>query len=204
VGARTLLEIAVAEAYAAGITSVFVTSDSRDILDSIQKQFLSTNLILRSPSAATDSATAREVVQDFLDQAPTVKESDYIAYLQPTSPLRKSCHIKAAISWIDSGLSSKIVSVVSSPYPNEKVVSIVNEKIVVPDGANPSGNRQDFEPAFYPNGAIYIFLVEEFLQAGEIPVHGAMALEMDKFSSIDIDSIEDLELARLIFKSESI
>ncbi|MFM6967270.1 MAG: cytidylyltransferase domain-containing protein, partial [Rhodoluna sp.] len=58
----------------------------------------------RSPFAASDEATAADVIRDYFQSADVVLDGDpWIVYLQPTSPARTGVHVEAAFDLIASG-----------------------------------------------------------------------------------------------------
>jgi N-acylneuraminate cytidylyltransferase len=64
-----------------------------------------------------------------------------------------------------------------------------------------TANRQSLPQAYTPNGAIYIFPAERFLELGRFPIVGSYPLIMSQDESIDIDSVEDLHRANIILGS---
>lgn len=173
----------------------YVSSDSSDILDIAGANGL--QAIRRSTEASSDEALARDVVLDFLDKIPnTTKKNLTIIYLQPTSPLREGRHIDEAYSlFLESG-KKPVVAIAEPSLSREKYVQLDRQKRIRPIGTgSPTMNRQSGNSYFYPNGAIYIFSVEDFLEQGDIPVKGSMAYLMDKRSSLDIDDAIDLLIA---------
>ena len=66
----------------------------------IQLQFLimlnsRVNAILRPESLATDESTSSEVIEHFISEIEDDSDDFAILYLQPTSPLRNSSHIRS-------------------------------------------------------------------------------------------------------------
>ena len=199
VGGHSLVARAVLSAQGAGLLlDCFVSSDDDEIL--AHATDLGAQVHRRQPEAASDAARASQVVTDFLDGHDEFRESDHIVYLQPTSPFRTAEHVAEAINLLESSGAGSVVSVVScSQLPQKSLV--VNQLGVLEQGLfgqDPGGNRQDFAPSVYPNGALYIFSVGNFLERGEIPVVGAVPFRMGLIDSIDVDNPEDLELARRI------
>ena len=74
---------------------------------------------------------------------------------------------------------------------NEKVISFFNEKFV-------TSNRQALPRIYFPNGAIYIFYIKDFLKNKKIPIKNSLPFFMSKKDSIDIDDKYDLEYANLL------
>ena len=136
------------------------------------------------------------VINEFIKKK-KLKKNDVIVYLQPTSPLRKASHIREAIKMFKKNNSKNLISVkkidmniyksltINSGY----LKNIFNEKYSVL-------NRQKFPSTYVPNGAIYIFLVKNFLK--NISHKGGIAFIMNETDSIDIDEYRDLLNAREI------
>jgi len=201
IGTKTLLQIAIEGAVSSGhIDSVIVSSDGKHILAEALKH----NAIPheRPSQIATDNSLARDVVFDFL-QSPfghSLESTDFIVYLQPTSPFRSSNHIVDSIRLSKKHAGKSVVSVVKIPASLERIVIIDNFSLkalrAIP--SMPSKNRQDLTEVYTANGALYLFSIEEFLRQGDIPILESVPYLMTQHDSIDIDSIEDLEFARLI------
>lgn len=173
----------------------FVSSDSTEILGLAEKFGVTT--LLRSKEASCDESLAKDVVLDFLDKIPDrTRKNLAIIYLQPTSPLREGHHIEEAYSlFLESGMNP-VVSVVEPMLIREKYLQTDHQKKLQPaSGESPTINRQSGGNYLYPNGAIYIFTVADFLETGDIPVEGSLGYKMDKRSSLDIDDSIDLLIA---------
>jgi N-acylneuraminate cytidylyltransferase len=98
--------------------------------------------------------------------------------------------------------SKGVVSVVeASPHPSKSVTQ-KDSLLFVNKESSPTENRQNLRKMYYPNGALYIFSIEDFYRFGDVPIQGCSALEMDKIASLDIDSALDLHLARLVWAHE--
>ena len=199
VGAFTLLERAIRSASLSEVVNhTFVSSDDDEVLDVGRKNNVS--LVRRTAVASSSEATAEMVVDDFLasPEGAQLKQEDYLVYLQPTSPFRTAQHVCEALSRLQASDNSSIVSVKKvSEYP-AKTVRVSSSQIISPgnDWAGGSTNRQLIEASYCPNGAIYAFSIAAYRAAGGFPIVGALAYEIGTISSIDIDTPEDLEIAR--------
>ena len=201
IGKSTLVQLAAASAFGAGLSQVYLSTDSEEILRTTLDSFPETCQIKRSEYSASDRATASDVVSDFLEKAPEIADDTFVVYLQPTSPFRTATHVAAAMSMVDAQDCTGVVSVIeSSPNPI-KAVQVVDGQIELFEFSSPTENRQHLPVAFFPNGAIYIFSVKAFRQIGDVPIQGTLPFIMDKVSSLDIDSVDDLDLARIIWSN---
>jgi CMP-N-acetylneuraminic acid synthetase len=175
------------------IDRVYVSSDEDAILKIARAMGVDT--LKRSKVASSDTATANMVVFDFISQLPQseVIDDPIIVYLQPTSPLRTASHIDGAFCEMELANVLQCISVVElkkSPY---KSFVLSNESMLKSlfDEEFTSANRQTLPTAYYPNGAIYIFLLSEFIKNGNFPSNGSLPFIMTENESIDIDTEDD-------------
>lgn len=197
IGNKSLLDITIQEAKKIKeINEVIVSSESLIIKDICKKQKIS--FFKRNKLFSNHNATSAMVINEFIKKK-KLKKNDVIVYLQPTSPLRKAPHIREAIKMFKKNNSKNLISVkkitmniyksltINSGY----LKNIFNEKYSVL-------NRQNFPSTYVPNGAIYIFLVKNFLKKKYITHNRGIAYIMNETDSIDIDEYRDLLNARKI------
>lgn len=196
---KTLVQIACEEAQKAGfINETFVSTDSPDIIEEAQRLSVASPYIRKS-ECSTDLAPMIMVLQEFLDWMDgSDRKAEAIVLLQPTSPLRLSCHIDEACKLYLSGKFDTVVSVVRVPHQchPRKVMSLRDEKLspYMLDGPQ-MGNTGDLDPAFARNGpAILISSIEDIRQ-GRLYGSRVGAYEMEPEFSVDIDTQEDFDLA---------
>lgn len=195
---HSLVERAILSAIGAvAVDMTYLSSDDDDILNVGRSMGIA--VYKRESRAADDAATADDVVLDFITRLPKVElENDpYIVYLQPTSPFRTSVHIDNAFREMGEKKCTTCISVISltkSPY---KSFILTSDGLLKPMFGErfSSSNRQALPPAYYPNGAIYIFPISEFTRRGTFPSEGSLPFVMDENVSIDIDTEEDIAIA---------
>lgn len=187
------------------IDLVYVSSDDDEILKYASQAGA---LTVRRPNAlAGDTTSAVEVVQHFATQLPEdiAKQNPYIIYLQPTSPLRTSQHIEAALSKMDKADAHTIVSVrelEKSPYKSFKLdangmlESLFDERLS-------NARRQDLPVTYIPNGAIYVFRISDFAERGGFPSNGSLPYVMNDIDSLDVDTEEDLRRLEIIIGTKN-
>lgn len=182
------------------VDQVWVSTDDCEISE-IAKQF-GAMIIERPDYLAKDSSSAVEVVEHFKDTlSEALNEQDtMLVYLQPTSPMRNALHLDTALLEMERANVSNLVSVVkckSSPYKsfkfneNNMLQSLFGER-------SSNSNRQDLPQCYYPNGAIYAFMLKDFKKRGGFPSDGAFPFVMTDRDSVDIDSEDDLCAVEII------
>ena len=198
---RTLLQRVIDSAINSNkFSEIYVSSENHEILSLARTTGVS--VLERAVEAATDSATADDVVSDFLSKL-KVREVDRVrlTYLQPTSPFRTSDHINGALDVANTHESRSCVSICKVSQHPEKMLRIASgslESYSTSHIQNLSANRQALPTIYLPNGAIYVFPVPRFQKIQTFPIKGSGYIEMDAVSSVDIDSAIDLTLARAL------
>ena len=127
---------------------------------------------------------------------------DFLALLQPTSPLRSSQDIDTAVELLLAKKADALISVYESDFNHHKAF-VVNQKGFL-DGLVSRDKifkpRQEKPILYVPNGAIYIIKVSKFLQNQFFLVDKTIHYLMSREKSLDIDTIDDLKTFRKILK----
>jgi len=121
--------------------------------------------------------------------------------LQPTSPLRTTDDISAAIALADERAADSVVSVSSgATHPNllKRVTDEGRLEDLVPH--DPVLRRQDLEPVYSLNGAIYLASRDLLLKRESFYSDRTYAYVMPPERSIDVDAPWDLYLCDLILR----
>jgi CMP-N-acetylneuraminic acid synthetase len=199
----TLLERAIKSAVDCQFVDAVLVSTDDDEMESVSLRH-GVGVHRRRDSAAADDATATDVVRDVMDSDVLSVHGEHIllVYLQPTSPFRTSAHVTEALSSMASAGASRCVSVVASEHPPQKALVVGPDGLTSPlfDAESVTANRQTLRPTWRPNGAIYVFSVDDFRAEGSFPVTKSVPYEMGRLESIDVDSPFDLKLAQLLLE----
>ncbi len=179
------------------IDNIFVSTDSEQIAKISEKWGLKVPF-LRPKELAYDHSSLGEAINHSLETFKSEnKYYDYVMWLQPTSPLRRSRDIDEAILKLEqsSHFADCLVSMYKAP---EKTAWILNKdndgKINFPLIDDCSNIRRQNNPTFYfPNGAVYISKVSTF--TGTFYTDKTIGHEMPSEVSVDIDTQEEFELA---------
>ncbi len=174
---------------------VVVSTDGADIIAAAQA--LGAEVPFRRDAAlATDTASTLDVVLDVLDR---LSGYDYVAVLQPTSPLRTAAHIDAACAQMQAAGAASVVSVCEAEEPPYWMYGMgpqgrLRKLIDTPEGVT---RRQDLPPSYLLNGAIYLSSVARLRRMRSFVDEMTLGYVMARVTSLDIDMPEDLALARL-------
>lgn len=158
----------------------------------------------RDATLATDKASSIDVVLDALLRLPG---HDIVVLLQPTSPLRNTADIDAAIELLVSSGAPACVSLREAdehPYWTFRLGldGTLARYAPIPDG--PDGmplRRQDLPAAWCLNGAVYVARVDWFLRERSFLSAQTLGYAMPAERSLDIDTPADVERLKLTVAS---
>lgn len=180
------------------ISSVWVTSDSNQILDVAKN--LGANTIKRPRSLSSDTSTTESAWSHALD---IIEEKtgqvDIVIGLQPTSPIRGSKDLEKAIrifkkSKCDSLFSASEIGDFYIWQKKKNKLSSLNY-----DYQN-RGRRQNFEKQYVENGSFYIFTPKILRKLGNRLGGQIEVCLIDFWKSFEIDSVSDIELCETLMK----
>ena len=189
-----LWQRAVSQGVAVGADEVIVTTDVEDILagDAGAK----VRLLRRPADLAGDATPMAPVMMHALRD---IDGPARIVLLQPTSPLRTLDDIRSAIELHESGQFELVKSVTEANAGVLKYGRMDGDKFVpLADPAFCFSNRQDLPPVLRPNGAVYVFDRDWFLQNEGFVSDAIGAVVMPEDRSHDIDTAEDFARAEAI------
>ena len=182
--------------------TVMVSTDSRKY-GKIAKEYGAEVPFYRSKETSQDSTSPWDVVKEVLEQFKARgEEYDTFALLQPTSPLRNAEDIQKAYKEFEEKKANAVVSMCEL----ECAIHLVNK---LPKSLSMKGfitekqynkRRQEIEPYYRFNGAIYISKVKTFYKHMNIYEDKCYAYIMDRNRSYDIDSEDDLKIVEAIMK----
>lgn len=178
---------------------ICVSTDDEEIIKVVEDYGF--KIPFKRPSQlATDTATTNDVLLHAVSYYENKGEHyDVLVLLQPTSPLRKAAQIKEALSLFDECLDM-VVSVKESHCAS--VICSENESGFLEFCLNKTGERrQDIHKFYEYNGAIFIINIERLKVKGLSGLIYKKKYVMDKLSSVDIDSQEDLFLTECIINN---
>ena len=195
-----------AAASSAKLTRTIVSTDSEDIAR-IAVQWGVPAPFLRPPELALDTTPSIDVMRHALSWVETMQEEvEALVLLQPTSPLRTSAHIDAAVQlFIDSGAES-VVSVMHAPhrFHPASVLRDVDGWLIPYEGQTHTvRRRQDVAPVFARNGPAILIVSPAVLRSGRLYGDRTRGFVMSAEESVDIDDLADLRYAEFLLRSRA-
>jgi N,N'-diacetyllegionaminate synthase len=195
---RPLIARTIAQALACpGIDAVYVSTDDAEIAQ-VARAAGALVPYMRPAELATDEAGKLPVIEHLASFLESQGERiARVVDLQPTSPLRDSADISAALRGKPGAqLVLSVCEAADSPYFN----------LAEPDAqgwlhlckGQGSARRQDAPVVYALNGAIYVWQRQALAHAA---VHGLWSVQaapfvMPRWKSVDIDTLEDFEYAQ--------
>lgn len=185
--------------------TVMVSTDSQEYAN-IALQIPGVEVpFLRSVENSQDNSSTwdavREVLLNYKDNG---IEYDMFCVLQITSPMRNAKHIQEAFQLYKAKEANSIVSVCEMDHPLNICNYLPEDHSLV--GFIRNGGevcaRQLMRKSYRINGAIYMCKTQAFLQIGSIYREKCYAHIMDTKDSVDIDTIDDFNLAEFLFKEK--
>jgi N-acylneuraminate cytidylyltransferase/CMP-N,N'-diacetyllegionaminic acid synthase len=180
---------------ATAIDSVIVSTDDKEIAE-VAESHGARVPFMRPSELATDEAPTAPVITHALETLHDAGEAyDTFVLLQPTSPLRTATHIDEAYSFYQESDADSVISVYPTYDIRWECTPMGAKKLNYTDAGK---RRQDRDPEYVINGAIYVTDVEQFLQTEETITGTTKMYEMTERVSVDIDTPFDLYLAEQI------
>lgn len=185
------------------IDKIVVSSDDDEILGISQNYGLES--IRRPVELASDTATTFDAIRHAIEN--TESKYDYIVLLQPTSPLRNENHIDDAIELLMLKSADAVISVCAVDHSPLWANTLPEDGDMSCFLRNEIKNKrsQDLEKYYRINGAIYICLIDRFLQEKTLFIKdNIFSYHMDMINSIDIDEKINFEFSEYIINKKGL
>lgn len=193
-------------AWKANLAKQVIANNDRIVISTecpeIQKEARRNNVevvFTRPAELATDTASSADVIKHALSTLKT--HHDTVVLLEPSAPFTLPEHIVTALTMKQAKDAHLIVGMKhTEPHTTfiaeQPADDFVTPIVVKMDRVGRNLRRQDLRQEWTMNGALYVFDTEMFMDTGSI-YGGARnyGLLMDRWHSIEIDSLHDLEMA---------
>jgi len=197
---RPLLSYTIEAALESGVArDVFVSTDSEEIMRVAEAS--GAGVIRRPPEISHDTAStesalihAVEFIGKNYDRRP-----EYVLTLPPTSPLRKAQTIRDFISYfiLVRGEYDAMLSLTES-RADYWIKTNGNIRRLFPDAPR---RRQDREPVYIENSALYITKTEALIATGSILGKNCTGFAISETEAVDINEPLDLRWAEFLLKN---
>lgn len=180
-----------------------VSSEDEEILRIASES--GANLDKRSPELATDTATVSQVCRDFLRKEQRSGRSyDILCVLYATAPLRTSGDIKTVVAMVSTGKCESALATTEYALAPNQALRITRDNTLQPMWPEVVDlNSKDMPPLCAGNGSTYAVKTESFMKTGSFLGFDTLGHLMPASRSVDINTMEDLELANYYAKKLS-
>lgn len=181
---------------------IVVSTDSKDYAQIAEKYGASVPF-LRPENLATDKSSSTDVIIHMMKELEREGFTyDYFMLLQPTSPLRNSDDILNAVKLLFQKDANSIVSVSEAEH-SPLLMNTLDETLCMDNFLSSDYNKRRQElPTYYKlNGSIYLCNTKYFIQFKDFYKEKSFAYVMSQRNSVDVDSIIDFELAKVLLTS---
>lgn len=180
---------------------VIVSTDSLEYKYIAEK--FGAEVFMRSEELSNDKASSFVVIEDVLKKIETT--IDYFVLLQVTSPFRNENHIKESIKVFENGIDTYdfLVSMQKSDKSSSLIKPIYDNGTLEEYNIDYSNYSRQKYDEYYPNGAIFVGKVKEYLEQKHFFGKRSKAYFMNKEDSVDIDDSFDFEIAITILNKKN-
>jgi|GEM_PF-153227 CMP-N,N'-diacetyllegionaminic acid synthase len=177
-----------------------IVSTEDDEIATISKKYGADVPFMRPNELATDKIQSIDVVINVINTLKIYDDNyDYVILLQPTSPLRTVKDIDKAFKLLIQSKSGAIISVCKnehSPLWSDKLPKDMDMSDFISESIK-NKRSQELEQYYRLNGAIYICNIQRLIDEKTFNIENkCKAYVMNRQNSIDIDTIDDLNMAR--------
>jgi len=186
-------------------SSVLVSTDDEEIAD-IARGYDGVSLDFRDPALAGDRTKVVDVISDICNRPDIQSRFAVIGMMLPTAPFRRGQSVREAMVRLTSDTDA-VVSFAPYDFPPKMAVTLdegqMTMKPIFDDSPLITGDTrsQDHEPAYRPNGSLYLSWMSSFLKYKSFFKGRVKGVVMTRLSSVDIDTQTDMTLARLLIQS---
>ena len=205
VGGKPLVAHMIGHALAASRVSDVVVSTEDSEISAVAKEYGAEVPFLRPRELAGDEVLSLPVVQHAVREMEALKGCVYdtIVLLQPTAPLCRPEDIDACIHRLEQGDCDSAVTVIEvktlHPYRMKRIIDGDVLLNYVDQGFEDMRPRQTLPPVYKRSGAAYASKRSVVMEQDTLVGDNARAVIVPQDTGVDIDTPEDLELARRIF-----
>jgi CMP-N,N'-diacetyllegionaminic acid synthase len=206
VAGKPLIQYTIEEAIESERLSDFLVSTDSEEFAEIARDAGAPVPFLRPAELATDEASSLGVIQHAVREYERQNETrvDIAVLLQPTTPMRDATDIDRALElFLDSDDESLLTYYeAKDAHPNQLYRRVTGHRLrAIRDQHENPRRRQEYEPVYVVNGAVYLSTRELLFDEEKIYTNTPLGLEMPRERSVNIDEPFDLEIAELLIEN---
>jgi CMP-N,N'-diacetyllegionaminic acid synthase len=204
IGGSPLIQYTIDAALKSKMLSDCIVSTDSDEITKVAKLCGAIVPFKRPELLSNDQALSLPVIQHAVDFMEDYKSLlyDYVLMLQPTTPLRQAEDIDSAINLLIDSDADSVISVVDvQGYHPLRMKRIVDGRLInyVDQGYENMKPRQNLPHVYIRNGAIYATRRNTLMIENSFTGNDSRAYIMSSDRSVNIDTPQDLILAKSYF-----
>lgn len=181
----------------------FVVSTDDDEIAEIARR--SGAAVLKRPaSLAGDTIKNDDVVKHIIQELKLSKQFEYIALLQPTSPLRSAEDIDQTYEAMLKNQACSAMTITEVDHHPAKCVTLKESFLhAYTNDIEMEARRQTLPTVYRQNGAVYIVSIADFLKQECFFIKPCSYHIVERNRSVDIDSLLDLQYAEILLSQNT-
>jgi len=180
---------------------IVVSTDDKEITD-IAKEFGATSPFTRPQNLSDDHTGTIPVIQHatkwFFDQGIFVDE---VCCLYATAPFVMPADLQKGLSTLKHSGADYAFSVTSYPFPVQRALKLINERVEMFQPENFKIRSQDLEESWHDAGQFYWGKSRSWLEGKTLFAPHSAAVVLPRHRVQDIDTLEDWYRAEWLFKA---
>ncbi len=204
IGGNPLIKYTIDSALGSKMMLHCVVSTDSDEIANVAKSCGALVPFKRPKHLSNDKALSLPVVQHAVElmEAEQGCQYDLVIMLQPTTPLRKTEDIDNAINLLFETNADSVISVVEvEGHHPLRMKRVVDGRLInyIDQGHEDMRPRQELPPVYIRNGAIYATRRDVLMDSNSFTGVDSRAYIMPNERSVNIDTLQDLMLAKSYF-----
>lgn len=188
------------------IDELLVSTDSEKIAEIARKYGASTPFLRPSDLAADDSPISDTIIHTLDRYNDMGKGYDYVALLEPTSPLRKADDLDNAIAlFAENTWAETLVSVGEVHMEHPLIVKKLDSQgLVIPymETSAKIFQRQQADKAYFPYGVIYIGKISIYTEKKTFYTQQTIPYFIERWQGYEIDDEIDFSIVEMIMSRQ--
>ena len=181
---------------------IIVSTDSHKIAK-LSRSYGAETPFIRPKNLSNDYVNTNEVIKHSIKWFKSKKiDFDYVCCIYPTAPFLTKKNIKKGLKLLTTKKKLFSFTVTSFPHPIERALSVKKNGEVIPlSKKNEIKRSQEFNIFYHDIGQMYWGRSDAFLENKKIFSKNSVAIQVPRYLSHDINTIDEWKNAEMVFKS---